>query len=60
MEMDIIDGNIEFEIKNGKGNIKEYYDNGKLQFKGEYKKGEKMEREKNIVALNIYNLKENI
>ena len=28
-----------FEIKNGKGKIKEYYDNGRLLFEGEYLNG---------------------
>ena len=37
-----INGNYEFEIKNGKGNVKEYYNyNGKLIFEGEYLNGER-------------------
>ena len=32
-------GESEFEIKNGAGNIKEYYDNNKLAFEGEYLNG---------------------
>ena len=28
-------------MKNGKGYIKEYYDNGKLEFEGEYLNGER-------------------
>ena len=34
-------GNISFEIKNGKGYIKEYDVNGKLIFEGEYINGER-------------------
>ena len=34
------DGCIEFEIKDGNGKIKEYYDDGKLKFEGEYLNGE--------------------
>ncbi len=34
-------GNNEFEIKDGKGNIIEYYNIGKLKFKGEYLNGDK-------------------
>ena len=34
------DGNIEFEIKNGVGRIKEYY-NGELIFEGDYLNGER-------------------
>ena len=30
-----------YEIKNGIGNIKEYYYNGKLKFEGEYLNGER-------------------
>ena len=36
-----INGDMEFEIKSGKGNIKEYYDNGKLEYEGEYLNGER-------------------
>ena len=32
-------GNIEFEIKNGNGKGKEYYDGSKLMFEGEYSNG---------------------
>ena len=32
---------LEFEIKNGKGNLKEYFNNGLLSFEGEYLNGEK-------------------
>ena len=48
-------------IENGKGMIKEYDENDKLIFQGEYLNGEKMEKEKNMI-LNItnYYLKENI
>ena len=33
--------NISFEIKDGKGLIKEYEDNGELKFEGEYANGER-------------------
>ena len=33
---------MEFEIKNGKGNIKEYNYDGELLFKGEYLNGERL------------------
>ena len=36
-----------FIIKNGKGILREYHDNGKLKFEGEYINGNKKER--NIV-----------
>ncbi len=36
-----INGIREFKIKNGKGNIKEYYSNGNLRFEGKYLKGER-------------------
>ena len=36
-----VNGNMEFEIKDGKGKIKEYHENGKLEFEGEYLNGEK-------------------
>ena len=37
-----IQGNFEFEIKDGKGNVKEYnYFRGKLLFEGEYRNGER-------------------
>jgi len=32
---------MEYEIKDGKGNIKEYDDFGKLKFEGEYLNGKK-------------------
>ena len=28
-------------VKDGKGKVKEYYDNGKLKFEGEYLNGER-------------------
>ena len=34
-------GNLEFEIQNGNGQIKEYYDNGKILYEGEYLNGER-------------------
>ena len=34
-------GNMIYEIKNGKGNIKTYYDNGKLKVEREHLNGEK-------------------
>ena len=42
-------GNYKNGMKNGKG--KEYYLNGKLEFEGEYLKGEKMEKEKNTMIM---------
>ena len=36
-----INGNIEYEIKDGKGNIKEYYCDDKLSFEGEYLNGKR-------------------
>ena len=36
-----INGNIEFKIKDGKGNIKEYSSKGELIFEGEYLNGER-------------------
>ena len=36
-----IKGNMEYKIKDGKGNIKEFNYNGKLEFEGEYLKGER-------------------
>ena len=41
-------GNIISEIKNGNGYISEFNDEENLIFRGEYKNGEKMEKEKNI------------
>jgi len=40
-----------YELKNGKGFIKEYGYEGELIFEGEYLDGEKMEKEKNIIVL---------
>ena len=36
-----IKGNIEYEIKNGKGYIKEYYGNEELKYEGEYLNGKR-------------------
>jgi antitoxin component YwqK of YwqJK toxin-antitoxin module len=36
-----IDGNIEYELKNGRGKIKQFYYNGKLEYEGEYLNGKK-------------------
>ena len=44
--------------RNGKGN--EYYKNGKLLYEGEYLNGERYGKEKNIIIMVIYYLKENI
>ena len=33
--------NIIYELKNGNGNVKEYYDDGKIKFEGEFKNGNK-------------------
>ena len=46
-----LNGNIEFEIKDGKGNIKEYNISGDLLFEGEYLNGE---RNGNGKEYNIY------
>ena len=35
--------------RNGKG--KEYYDNGKLKYDGEYLNDKKMEKEKNMIIM---------
>ena len=35
-----LNGNIEFNIQNGKGYIKNYNDNGELEFEGKYINGE--------------------
>ena len=32
-------GNIIYELKNGKGTIRKYYNSGKLEFEGEYLNG---------------------
>ena len=32
-------GNVIYELKNGNGKVKEYYDNGNIKFKGEYLNG---------------------
>ena len=39
---------MEYEIKDGKGNIKEYNYDDALVFEGGYLKGERKEKEKNI------------
>ena len=44
--------------RNGKG--KEYYYNGKLLYEGEYLNGKEMEKEKNIIIIVNYYLKENM
>ena len=33
--------NITYELKNGNGNVKEYYNNGELKFEGEYLNGKR-------------------
>jgi len=43
------DGELEFEIKNGKGYIKEYDEYGKLEFEGEYLNGERNGKGKEFV-----------
>ena len=43
-----------YELKNGEGIVKEYYDNGNLKFEGEYKNGKKMVKEKNIMKKMVY------
>ena len=52
-------GNIDFEIKDGKGFIKEYYDSGKLWFEGEYLNEERHRKGKEYEVLQYY-MKENI
>ena len=37
-------GNVAFEIKDGNGYLKEYYDSSDLIFEGEYRNGEKNEK----------------
>ena len=44
--------NIVYVLKDGKGIIKEYNNNEKLEFEREYLNGGKMEREKNINMVN--------
>ena len=34
-------GNVIYELKNGNGKVKEYYDNGKIKFEGEYLNGKR-------------------
>ena len=41
-------GNIIYELINGNGKVKEYYDTESLRYEGEYLNGKKMEKEKNI------------
>ena len=48
------DGNIIYELNNGNGKVKEYYETGKLKFEGEYIKGKKNGREKNIKMINVF------
>ena len=40
-----------YELKNGNEYIKEYYDNGKLEFEGKYLNGKNIEKEKNIIKI---------
>jgi len=54
MEKDI------YIIKDGKGNIIEYNNNGKLEFDCKYINGERNGKGKNIIAMRKLNLKENI
>ena len=42
-----------YELKDGKGNIKEYNSFSKSFFEGEYENGKKMEREKNLNMIMI-------
>ena len=58
-----MNGNMEYEIKDGKGNIKEYDYGGMLEFEGEYINGERNGFEKDIVTVIMdanWDLKENI
>ena len=38
-------GNIIYELKNGTGKVKEYWNNGELKFEGEYLNGERHGKE---------------
>ena len=53
-------GNIIYELINGNGNVKEYDNQCKLRFEGEYLNGKKMEEGKNMIIMVIYYLKVNI
>ena len=44
-------GNIIYELINGNGKVKEYNNNGKLVFEGEYLNYKKMEKEKNMIIM---------
>ena len=50
---------LQYELINGNGKVKEFNKNGELEFKGEFLNGERMEKEKNIRIIYYY-LKENI
>ena len=52
--------NIIYEVNNGKGYIKEFDNYDKLLFEGEFYKEKEMEKEKKIILMVIYYLKENI
>ena len=47
-------GNIIYELINGNGSVKEYYDEGKLKFEGQYLNGKKTGKGKEY---NSYNYK---
>ena len=50
----------EREYLNGKEKGKEYYYDSKLKYEGEYINGKRNEKEKNIIIIVNYNMKENI
>ena len=53
-------GNIIYELKNGNGKVKEYdIDNKTLRFEGEYLMEKEMEKEKNMIFLEFWFMKEN-
>jgi len=47
-------GKIDFEIKNGKGYIKEYNYRDKLEFEGEYLNGERNRKGKNMINFMVH------
>ena len=46
-------GNTIYELKNGNGNVKEYDNDGILEFEGEYLNGKIMGKGKNIILMVI-------
>ena len=60
MVKDMMDQIIVYELKNGKGYVKEYNWKGELKFEGELINGIRNENGKNIIFIIIQNLKANI